>query len=246
MPVRRACRGCDPRGCTAGPTCNPGALQCAPPPAAPAGGVWRRAAGLPGARRQDEREAAGARPAHGLAVNDSPLAGLPRGMCALSVLVPARCLGAEFYQPPALLRSSIHSCHRGWAPSLESSPACAARACGAASAWWHAATRLAGARLSTTSPTPSWPRCASGEAGGWPQACRSACGCRHACACICAHARAPAAPAHAQPPHRQPDPSVHRADGGDAAAEALETELLRVAALHAVQHVQGDLQAAVK
>ncbi|KAI7841566.1 hypothetical protein COHA_004736 [Chlorella ohadii] len=37
-----------------------------------------------------------------------------------------------------------------------------------------------------------------------------------------------------------------RAASGDAEAQALELELLRVAALHAVQHVQGALQAAVK
>lgn len=56
-------------------------------------------------------------------------------------------------------------------------------------------------------------------------------------------------PAHVAPTVPTPTSccsSVHRAAGGDAAAEALETELLRVAALHAVQHVQGDLQAAVK
>jgi len=41
-------------------------------------------------------------------------------------------------------------------------------------------------------------------------------------------------------------PSVCRAASGDAEAQALELELLRVAALHAVQHVQGALQAAVK
>lgn len=37
-----------------------------------------------------------------------------------------------------------------------------------------------------------------------------------------------------------------RAASGDAEAETLELELLRVAALHAVQHVQGALQASVK
>lgn len=60
-------------------------------------------------------------------------------------------------------------------------------------------------------------------------------------------------PAHG--PSLQPTPlappwcsptACRRAAGGDEAAAALEAELFRVAALHAVQHVQGDLQGSVK
>ena len=46
--------------------------------------------------------------------------------------------------------------------------------------------------------------------------------------------------------HHPTHPPACRAASGDAEAETLELELLRVAALHAVQHVQGALQASVK